>query len=1578
MSVLNDFDREYSDWAVANQRHRRLTEFTDLGPEEQQSYEQAQAKSILADFDKTVGYGPGDAYIESLRKGASPVIGAAEPDDFRTNPEKYGYKDGQTPLQQISKVVDDRRRAEFERIRPMLEKQERDRRTFEELTKQQGLTPEEAEARIAFEAEWAPTEVEKFVKDGVVLEERPTTRQHIADVIHFVREVGNAAVAAPFKYGGELIKANAEYWLPHRAGKKASKVVETAERALGVPFEITHAVGDVAKQGLDIQNPVVRELIDVGADVGGLGLLKLAHGAGKSVREGSTPAPLEMLRRPSALEKEARRLASNRTEIERLRAEETTAAAEYKKLREQPSNPSTDGMAEGAHAKWREAMDRRLEVEHGISKDAVRFLDDLNKQYEASEKAAYEEESQRKIDVEKKVEAEALDEQQRKLAAAYADANQTKYEPKVSESGKTFLGRPLRGLDSEYKPPQITVPSIVQVAHSDWQKGVDVILAAVEPLARRYPAIWRRVKSIYLADGKQMGRGAASWDENMTTLRFSVDAWKRGDITPAMVAHELTHAAQGRPGNAVSAAGPVPPRAGHTMLRDLTRDSYTANHGFLEDPAYTREGTIAGLYGDKPPPSSVLVKSEAEAMRKRIEAKRKAGQTPHPDDLRNYELRKSWVKQSEAYEAAKGKKPEQYPDIIREQKRSKLTEEAADLEAKRNSAEDAWKDANAKAAKAAGKPMEANWKAKATEASNQFTKFKNEHLRKLEEIDELDKAAERSKKPAVPPEVKPAPQPVAAATSKPSTVSTVAELKALNDVERRVKSEGGFIALPSWRSIQKAAAKIGFRYADQLSQFFGRDRSLSLDKKLAMTRASETASVRTSMEKAVNLQNWFKDKAEADAIGEYLMVKDELTRAQQGIQQSGGRDVAQLQHELQQAAARVDPARLQRAEAEYRAWMDEVYDRLQRAGVDVGKRENYVPHVVLDWLQDDHPYAMGAGRSVSRSRPTTAKAAEGSLREIETNPYRAGALADYLSRKAELKNEFARDVLATNDQAPAIRGGTPFDRKKHAMYSFGGPGKAEMLHPVEAENWMQANKQQFQSGQPVKIGGKEYSIIGRDLAEALIEAGEQHQQSRLGRLFSKGTSVIRDAQLRWNPTFQFTQVLDDFMTAIMNTNTLNPLTNLKFAKDAVLEAKKLAAEYIKVHKGEFSQYIEKYRKAGLISEEFDTMLDYSDPAGVQIAEGAIPTKFRDSSSLLGRANTALGDLSQIRESALKIALAKLYEQQGATPERAAYWANRTMGNYITGTPSGRILTRAFPLTKWAAEMMLRLTVDIARDAVTGKNSVEGFARGPVPKMVAWYMLTQIINHRSAEVSEDAANMPSHMQSAWLLGKDENGRRRVWNPGSLNRLLADVAEAGIEIASGNSGNVVRQWAGKANPLVRVPFEVASGRKFSGGSVTPRDMQGMDDDSMAEENARRGGIPAAVSKALPGNAAQQQYALESVAGAVRFMRNLTSKDTDDRGTNWARGFGGSTYSFGPNDRAAEQLGKNADRWKREFVNAAARGDQATMERVIQQYVDARGNPEELLAELRTGLTNQAMNQVLDREERRELSRDRRFAR
>ena len=697
------------------------------------------------------------------------------------------------------------------------------------------------------------------------------------------------------------------------------------------------------------------------------------------------------------------------------------------------------------------------------------------------------------------------------------------------------------------------------------------------------------------------------------------------------------------------------------------------------------------------------------------------------------------------------------------------------------------------------------------------------------------------------------------------------------------------------------AKAAGLRYAPQLAEHPSAVPGLMLDERVALQRAKQAAMKEPALERGRSMTRDMTP-AEKTAMDTYLVAKNELARLQSGITKiQGGRTAAQVQAEIAQSAAALPAGKLARWEAEYRAWTDEGYNRLVAAGLlnpAHVKRADYVHHMVKAHWEYLGDAFEGAQKGVRRSPVGAAKQALGSELAIERDPYRAGAFAEFASRRALLEANLRKEIVNQHGLTDKVKAGqVTFDPEQHAVYGF-GPGKPELIVGRDATNMADAliaGQQNPGPGAPFVLNGRRYDILPRDIAEGLSKVGARAELGPLiGPVLHFGARLGRVTNLLLSPAFQIAQWFDDVATGMFNVPAHKwPHYFVAVGKNA----RTLTKEYWKVlTKDGRSDILDALRERGLSTDTLESMINSADPTHV-ISGKAVARQHRPAPTLLDRFKRAeeyLNAAGQVREMSVKKAVADIWESLGAAPDAAAQWANRVTGKYHMKSVTGGVFTQNILFTKFLSEAILRLSIDMAKDPVTGNRlprtfgqAKRGLLYGPATPIAAYAVLQHILNNRDEDTAAAARNLPANKSSAIILGvkTDADGKpvldaegntvRNVFYMPGLIRLAYAMWDTLGLILSGRPGVAAKDLGdtvlARGNPAVKVPWALFRGSQedLSGRRMEPADTRYLSTEQKKAVNAKRGGFPFL-------SPTQQGY-LDIVTGAPgRLTKAFLSKD------------------------------------------------------------------------------------------------------
>lgn len=581
-------------------------------------------------------------------------------------------------------------------------------------------------------------------------------------------------------------------------------------------------------------------------------------------------------------------------------------------------------------------------------------------------------------------------------------------------------------------------------------------------------------------------------------------------------------------------------------------------------------------------------------------------------------------------------------------------------------------------------------------------------------------------------------------------------------------------------------------------------------------------------------------------------------------------------------------------------------------------RKDYIPHLIDDRAQDRYSIQMMADTEAenrfNKGVPTAGKAGMSGG---------GGAIKKQGEQHVEGSD---RDLMGNSIERLMWKGATVEKRAQMNLF-------VDRLKPYEIPTDTPGFKFDRETMGAYDKGNGEIAVFPRDIAEGLSEAAEMDSPSKFRAVLGAVSNLAVKGTMKYNPVFHGRQIVDDAMTAFMNA----PVRDAGKLKDHIQQhVETLLQEFSKVQNGEFSPTIATYYRRGTMNEVFDSLIQTKDEMRVfsdSLKHGNVP----------GLAEKS----SQVREAAIKSALADLMELEGATSERAVDWANQVTGDYIATSKSGRELAPLTFAMKWYSNAVKRLMFNAIEDPVTAKKNPlamtgaefnRAFAHTPWKKLVPMMVAASMWN------------------MAWSGGKDR----------SFDGLIIPGTDQKAKLP-GYTGMISTLGSGEAmlertNPAFQTAAHAVFGQSTGGKPDTPF-THPMTPTEEAKENARRGGIgidnPAVdaltpdflqqiMGKALPrgGNMPPAgQKIIESFAALPRQIRQVTNKDTDDPW--WLRV--GRTVSPIPFSNWKTEAKIDFARSKDDIVRQWRGGDHKG---AAKRWVDGGGDPEELMREITAG--------------------------
>lgn len=761
---------------------------------------------------------------------------------------------------------------------------------------------------------------------------------------------------------------------------------------------------------------------------------------------------------------------------------------------------------------------------------------------------------------------------------------------------------------------------------------------------------------------------------------------------------------------------------------------------------------------------------------------------------------------------------------------------------------------------------------------------------------------------ATPPEALPEPVTAPAPAEVPEAPEGPGETPAARGHPRR--GQGGFIALPPiqamqnlprWSTVRDAvgdwlsALGEGWEnargYAPKLRRYVDRQQpEVDHEFHAIKLRNAEHATAVNAAERARGIAP--QDPTVRELIGEHLKAKGEAANAAAGFVTEGGHDEAywrrQEARSKQAALQRVPPQEFDTYVTKFQQWMDEVYGQLQQAGLNPGRRSDYYHRMVKEYHEQTRTAGRQAGSGGSREltgklRPQAAKAFEGSVKEVEADPWATGMVAAAQAERAQLRAEFLDRLDAQHGQtAGVLSGQVPFDVGEHALYHDGGLGPAFALRGRDATKVLEANQARAaKAGKPLTdlyhvaandlttgetmFSQRKLRVLPLDVVDALEQLERDKHVGRMESYILQKLAYPKAWTTKWNPQFQLRQAfVDDPSTALL-------AGNVKPA-DLPHVAARIAKYFEHYHRLLQSPYWEpelaQARRAGLMSSSSFSM--YDDPqAGHLVSREAWPVQGQG--GLLERTSRHLDHLSEARETAVKHALAEYYQREyGASPDQAVKHANYVTGNYWEASPLTRRLASTHPLTKWVLNAAWRLNPlgGAGLDPQTGTITGRGFATGPLAYLGAVLAATHAANHATAARRAAAANLPPDQAADLLLYQRPDGSwvRAPWVGvmGEGVRAFTALQQIHERGALSPVGDVLGYLESRApSPLTALSY-LTRGRSLTGDPAVPYALHGLGSDAQEQERLKEGGF-------VPGGW-NAQAAVESLFPPARTAREL----------------------------------------------------------------------------------------------------------
>jgi len=379
----------------------------------------------------------------------------------------------------------------------------------------------------------------------------------------------------------------------------------------------------------------------------------------------------------------------------------------------------------------------------------------------------------------------------------------------------------------------------------------------------------------------------------------------------------------------------------------------------------------------------------------------------------------------------------------------------------------------------------------------------------------------------------------------------------------------------------------------------------------------------------------------------------------------------------------------------------------------------------------------------------------------------------------------------------------------------------DRLKPLEIDTTVPGFKFDPETMGAYVRGPGDIAVFPRDVALALSEAGEQREVGMIQKGLGFFNNLTRQGLLKYNPSFQIKQVADDLAVGMANV----PLGKQKeFLGSVKQHMETLLGEYAKVNEGEFSPVLAAYRRRGTMNEIFESLVETQN----EVRQFSEKTMGHETSGL----SKWLDEAGQVRETAVKSALADMYEGMGATPERAASLANQVTGDYISRSKTGKELGEFIPMMKWYTNAVKRLTVAALEDPVTAKRNPLTMSGAELQRAASTSPLSKIIPAAiAASILNGAMTGGKHWDADGIIFPGTN--QKIGLPG-YGAIIGGVSSEKTPGAT-MSGLEDRLASILQAASLMTKGETIGGRKadpFSYHSVSPGDR--------AREMARRGGL------------------------------------------------------------------------------------------------------------------------------------------
>ena len=609
-------------------------------------------------------------------------------------------------------------------------------------------------------------------------------------------------------------------------------------------------------------------------------------------------------------------------------------------------------------------------------------------------------------------------------------------------------------------------------------------------------------------------------------------------------------------------------------------------------------------------------------------------------------------------------------------------------------------------------------------------------------------------------------------------------------------------------------------------------------------------------------------------------------------------------------------------------------------------RENYVPHLIKSRLEDEMRPGMLADTE-----------AENMFNYGAPGRGRAGTgTGTPLQQRGEQTYEGSSRELA-GDPLERLGWKGALVERRGMMNQF-----IDRLKPLEKDTTAPGFKYDRNTMGTYDLGGGRIAVYDRPIAEALSDASTVRDPGMIQKFLGMINNVARKGLLKYNPSFQAKQIADDLASAMLNV----PYGyHQKYLQKVVEHGETILNEFSKVNRGEFSPVLAAYRRSGAMNEVYESLVD---------TQGEVKQL---SEKLRGGHNPGPGkwldEMGLARETAAKAAYADVMKEAfpDITDERAMSLANQVMGDYISRSKTGRELGEFFPMMKWYANAVKRLSLAALEDPVTATRNplaMSGDELARAGKTTPWGKILPMA-------------VAATLWNRAVAGRSDFDGLIV--PGT-NQKIVFPGVGGLL-----SGDKSMEWSVKglldrASPGVNVPVTLITGQSLSGKQASPftypvpRDVE-------ARETARRGGIglnnptidwavPDALGEFTPdipgllrdGNLTPEaQRSVESFAAIPGMVRRATSGDSSF----WEK-LGSIGKSLSPiqvqDVEAQDRFGfrRNKDDLVRAFREAKTPEEKNA---IVREWIDGGGTGKDLVREIRGGITQETIFKALTPKQR-----------